>query len=256
MLAAQYADEAKIRYRNDLKLEQRQREQAARERGEPLSARDKERERSRRESSVTRRRAEVYVNKLEETARRLPSVEARLDETLRQNNQLRHLLMSRGIPFPEGDGPDDGPSGTDGSAGVGNITGSDNGTGGGGTGTIGRDGGETGSNVMGVGNIHDGRHQSMVQLGAHMQNSIDMNRNESSDRDSQIRRLPAMVMNMSGPEGHANITRDEGMLVEGSATGSMSMGASDNIKAEDVVGPEGITDGGKSKGGVFRHVRL
>lgn len=94
-LAAQSADNAKIRYRNELKHDQRRREMDARERGEPLSARDKERERSRRESSVTRRRAEVYVAQLENTARRLPQLEHEIAGLRRELSALRAALQSQ-----------------------------------------------------------------------------------------------------------------------------------------------------------------
>lgn len=95
LLAAQSADNAKIRYRNELKHDQRRREMDARERGEPLSARDKERERSRRESSVTRRRAEVYVAQLENTARRLPQLELEIAGLRREISALHAALASQ-----------------------------------------------------------------------------------------------------------------------------------------------------------------
>lgn len=94
-LAAQSADNAKIKYRNELKHDQRRREMDARERGEPLSARDKERERSRRESSVTRRRAEVYVAQLENTVRRLPQIEQENVALRREVNALRAALAAQ-----------------------------------------------------------------------------------------------------------------------------------------------------------------
>lgn len=65
-------------YRDRLKAEQLAKEAAAKARGGPLTAKEKERERSRRESAVTRKRAEVYIRELEAVARRLPWLEARL----------------------------------------------------------------------------------------------------------------------------------------------------------------------------------
>lgn len=97
LLAGQSADSAKIRFRNELKLNQRRRESEARDRGEPLSARDKERERSRRESSVTRRRAEVYVQELEATARKLPALELENEQLRHEISKLRSILMNRNL---------------------------------------------------------------------------------------------------------------------------------------------------------------
>lgn len=112
-VAAMAADEAKIKYRNELKTEQRRRELEARERGEPLSARDKERERSRRESSVTRRRAEVYVAQLENMARRLPGAET---ELLNLRRELQALRAMRGVAG--GRGRDDAAADVDVDVGV------------------------------------------------------------------------------------------------------------------------------------------
>ena len=78
--AAKSADSAKLAHRKWLKEAQREREADALRNGLPLSAKDKERERSRRESAVTRKRAEVYIAELESAARKLPMLERRLAE--------------------------------------------------------------------------------------------------------------------------------------------------------------------------------
>lgn len=76
--AARAADSAKLAHRMWLKEAQQEREANAQLSGVPLSAKDKERERSRRESAVTRKRAEVYIAELERAARRLPALERRI----------------------------------------------------------------------------------------------------------------------------------------------------------------------------------
>ncbi len=76
--AARAADSAKLAHRMWLKEAQQEREASAQLNGVPLSAKDKERERSRRESAVTRKRAEVYIAELERAARRLPALERRI----------------------------------------------------------------------------------------------------------------------------------------------------------------------------------
>lgn len=78
LAAARAADRAKLAHRVWLKEAQRAREASAQRSGCPLSAKDKERERSRRESAVTRKRAEVYIAELERVARRVPGLERRV----------------------------------------------------------------------------------------------------------------------------------------------------------------------------------
>lgn len=73
--ASEAAEKVKVEHRIHLKQHQREKEKAANAKGEPLSAKDKERERSRRENAVTRKRAEIYAQELERTARRIPLLE-------------------------------------------------------------------------------------------------------------------------------------------------------------------------------------
>lgn len=88
----QLANNTKIHFSSERKNEQRRRGQAARSCGEPTSARDKELERSRKEGSVTRRRAEVCIAQLEGTARRLSAGESELTHLQRRNNNMNHAL--------------------------------------------------------------------------------------------------------------------------------------------------------------------
>lgn len=88
-MASAEADRAKLRHRATLKKSQRKKEEDASAQGLPLSAKDKERERSRRESAVTRRRAEVYIRELERTAKRVPSLEREIVSLQREVSQLK-----------------------------------------------------------------------------------------------------------------------------------------------------------------------
>jgi hypothetical protein len=74
------AEVAKRRHRDTLKAEQRIDEVKAAETGGSLSSAQKERVRSRRESAVTRKRAEIYVRELESVVRSVPALHRRLDE--------------------------------------------------------------------------------------------------------------------------------------------------------------------------------
>lgn len=85
--AATIAEAAKCRHRDALKDEHRAREEKASREGTPLTSLQKERSRSRRESSVTRMRAQVYVRELEAIARAVPALQrelARLRELVAQ----------------------------------------------------------------------------------------------------------------------------------------------------------------------------
>lgn len=95
MAAARAADRAKLAHRTFLKEAQRAREANAQRSGLPLSAKDKERERSRRESAVTRKRAEVYIAELERVARRVPALERRLANLQAEQLALQTQLASR-----------------------------------------------------------------------------------------------------------------------------------------------------------------
>lgn len=77
-MASETAEQAKLEHRTLLKDQQRRKELAAENKGEPLSAKDKERERSRRESAVTRKRAEVYIHELERIVRTVPDLENKI----------------------------------------------------------------------------------------------------------------------------------------------------------------------------------
>ena len=90
--AAQHADRAKLEHRKQLKVEQRHKETLAEANGKPLSAKDKERERSRRESAVTRKRTEIYTQQLEHWCRQLPITEAQLNEVRRTAENYRKEL--------------------------------------------------------------------------------------------------------------------------------------------------------------------
>lgn len=94
--ASKMADEAKIEYRAILKENQFAKAELAKAIGCPLSARQKERERSRRESAVTRKRAEVYLSELERLARVVPLLEKEIN-SLRGINAslLRECTLSR-----------------------------------------------------------------------------------------------------------------------------------------------------------------
>lgn len=89
-MASAEADRAKLRHRATLKKSQRKKEEDASAQGLPLSAKDKERERSRRESAVTRRRAEVYIRELERTAKRVPSLEREIASLQREMSHLKN----------------------------------------------------------------------------------------------------------------------------------------------------------------------
>lgn len=91
--ASEIAERAKLEHRIHLKEIQRAKELEADTRGEPLSAKDKERERSRRESAVTRKRAEIYILELEKTARRVPSLEKQLVALRFELVHLRGALL-------------------------------------------------------------------------------------------------------------------------------------------------------------------
>lgn len=91
-LASNTAEQAKLEHRLQLKNTQRAKEQEADRKGEPLSAKDKERERSRRESAVTRKRAEVYIQELEKTVRRVPMLEKEISSLRREISQMRQAI--------------------------------------------------------------------------------------------------------------------------------------------------------------------
>jgi hypothetical protein len=76
------AELSKQRLREELKREQREAEAAAAAEGRPLTSAQKERGRSRRESAVTRRRAEVYLRELEGIVRQVPALQRELLEAL------------------------------------------------------------------------------------------------------------------------------------------------------------------------------
>lgn len=115
--ASEAAEKTKVEHRVQLKQQQRVKEKEAIAKGEPLSAKDKERERSRRESAVTRKRAEIYTRELERTARRIPLLEKEiaslqlevewLCKELPRGHQQRYAQMPvassmTGIPCSEG----------------------------------------------------------------------------------------------------------------------------------------------------------
>ena len=85
--ASRKADAAKLAHRSQLKESQKLKEEQADANGAPLTAKDKERERSRRESAVTRKRAEVYIQELENTARMVPNMEKYLSILVRYIQQ-------------------------------------------------------------------------------------------------------------------------------------------------------------------------
>lgn len=97
--ASEVADEAKLAHRALLKDAQRNKEMDAEARGEPLSAKDKERERSRRESAVTRKRAEIYIQELERTARNVPELESTIQHLYSECQRLGQLC---GMRSPDG----------------------------------------------------------------------------------------------------------------------------------------------------------
>lgn len=76
--AAKAAEAGKIVLRNELKATQKADEAAAEAAGEKRSSEVKERTRSRRESAVTRRRAEVYLKELEGIVREVPRLQREL----------------------------------------------------------------------------------------------------------------------------------------------------------------------------------
>lgn len=86
--ASAIADHAKLAHRIKLKEAQRSKEMAAEAKGDPLSAKDKERERSRRESAVTRKRSEIYIQELERTARKVPVLEKTVKNLLAEFERL------------------------------------------------------------------------------------------------------------------------------------------------------------------------
>eukprot|EP00177_Eucheuma_denticulatum_P008551 GFKZ01015564.1.p1 GENE.GFKZ01015564.1~~GFKZ01015564.1.p1 ORF type:complete len:229 (+),score=53.18 GFKZ01015564.1:51-689(+) len=90
--AARIAEEAKLAKRKDLKEQQKRKEEEAGRAGRSLSAKDKERERSRRESAVTRKRTEVYIAELERHATKVPALEQRIALL---EDQLRRLLREQ-----------------------------------------------------------------------------------------------------------------------------------------------------------------
>lgn len=84
-MSAATAESEKLLRRLQLKEKQREKETLAKRTGDGMTAKQKERERSRRESAVTRRRAEVYISELEKYTRRVPALES-------ENGQLRRLV--------------------------------------------------------------------------------------------------------------------------------------------------------------------
>lgn len=96
-LAAQAADDAKLSHRATLKELQRGREENAHLRGRPLSAKDKERERSRRESAVTRKRSEVYIHELERAARKVPELEREVLILRQQLRAIHYAVRQHGL---------------------------------------------------------------------------------------------------------------------------------------------------------------
>lgn len=94
ILASRMAEQAKLEHRLLLKESQKSKEVAADATGKPLTAKAKERERSRRESAVTRKRQEIYVNQLEETARRLPRLEQEITSLRREVVHLRQVVSA------------------------------------------------------------------------------------------------------------------------------------------------------------------
>lgn len=111
-MAGVQADSAKIVYRNQLKTQLRQREQAALRSGQPMSSRVKQRERSRTESWLYRRRAQVYVQHLEATARKLSTVEQELRkarvEVARMRREVALLQKLEGSGREKRSNPEDG----------------------------------------------------------------------------------------------------------------------------------------------------
>lgn len=90
--AAKIAEAAKLEYRQLSKAAQKDKEAIAVSVGRPLSAKDKERERSRRESAVTRKRAEVFIEKLQSIGRFVPGMEREIIRLRRENGRFRSLV--------------------------------------------------------------------------------------------------------------------------------------------------------------------
>lgn len=92
--ALQIADRAKVKYRTMMKTFQLTKAEAMKAAGCPLSARERERERSRRESAVTRKRAEVYLFELEQIAKMVPLLQNEISTLRVQNGLLAKVLRN------------------------------------------------------------------------------------------------------------------------------------------------------------------